>query len=130
MTADKARFRFPKKERLSSKKLIEELFSKGSSFSFHPFKVLYMVNPEPASAHQVLISVPRKKFKNAVQRNLIRRRIRESYRLNNSIIGMGHEATIPYIIAYIYNSKEVLSSQVISEKLKSSLERLILKWKA
>ena len=130
MTSDKLRFRFTQKERLTSKKMIEELFERGSSFSLHPFRVLYLANPKPASSHQVMISVPRKNFKRAVQRNLIKRRIREAYRLNKSAIGMGDKATIPYLLAYIYISKEVLSYGKISEKLKSSLERLIQIWKA
>lgn len=130
MTSDKPRFRFPQKERLTSKKMIEELFERGSSFSLHPFRVLYLANPEPASFHQVLISVPRKNFKKAVQRNLIKRRIREAYRLNKSAIGMADQATIPYLLAYIYISKEVLSFDKISEKLKSSMVRLIQIWKA
>lgn len=131
MTSAEPRFRFTKEERLSSKKLIEELFERGSSFSLHPFRVLYLANPEPAAAtHQVLISVPRKNFKKAVQRNLIKRRIRETYRLNKSVLTIGGRVTIPYLLAYIYISKEVLPSEEISKKLKSSLERLIQVWSA
>ncbi len=130
MTSTELRFRFPKEERLSSKKLIEELFEKGSSFSLHPFRVIYLANPESSSSHKILISVPTKNFKKAVQRNLIKRRVREAYRLNKSVITKGEEATIPHLLAYIYIGKEILSSGQISEKLKSSLERLIQVWKS
>ena len=131
MTSAEPTFRFPKEERLMSKKLIEELFERGSSFSLHPFRVLYLPNPErAASYHQVLISVPRRNFKKAVQRNLIKRRIRESYRLTKSALRMNSKATIPYLLAYVYISKKVLSSDEISDKLKSSLDRLIQVWNA
>lgn len=76
-------YTFKKEERLCNKKLIDGLYRNGSSFLCYPYKVTwaYAANPQQYSA-QVLFSVPKKRFKHAVDRNLIRRRMREAYRLN------------------------------------------------
>jgi len=74
---------FKKKERLSKQKEIDFLFEKGSSFVVYPLRVIY-VEKQPVSGAEaaVLICVPKKKFKQAVKRNRIKRLIREAYRLN------------------------------------------------
>lgn len=84
-------FPFPKHKRLCSKKLIERLFSEGSSFFAHPIKMVWLDIPmEEKLWHpdnvQILISVPKKLFKRAVDRNVIKRRIRESFRLHQTQI--------------------------------------------
>ena len=78
------KFTFPKQERLSWKRHIDLLFANGRSFVAFPLRVIYLsveedALPAPAS---VLISVPKKKFKRAVKRNLIKRRMREAYRIH------------------------------------------------
>src|SRR5580698_8922914 len=75
-------YTFTKEERLCNKKLIHELFHKGSSFLCYPFKVSWLAVAEPQQfPAQVLLSVSKKRFKHAVDRNLLKRRIREAYRL-------------------------------------------------
>jgi ribonuclease P protein component len=115
------KFTFKKEERLSKEKAIQELFEKGSSFYLYPFKVYFMHNPNPDSeAHQVLISVSKKNFKRAVDRNSIKRRIREAYRLNkNRLPGQNKLA-----IAYIYSIKEILPTAQIQERLLKTFKRL------
>ena len=121
------KYTFPKSERLHSKKLIQELFDKGSSFYSYPFKVLVLPNPdEDCPNHQVLISVSKRKFKRAVDRNLIKRRIRESYRLNKQILYSNENVKTPQLIAYIYTGKEIPTYQFIEVKLSKSLKRLIV----
>src|SRR4051812_43206035 len=97
--------KFPKEERLSSKKLIEELFSKGSSYYLYPFRLLVKDEklPEGQLFPQVLISVPKKKFKKAVDRNRLRRQIKEAYRLNkgNIFCDLGLDSVPPYM-AIVY----------------------------
>jgi len=117
--------KFPKSERLHRKREIEELFSKGQPFSLYPFRVAYLLKEqkEPRSPNQVLFSVPKKNFKRAVDRNLIKRRIREAYRLNKDLITW-QSADFYLLIGYIYIGKEILKYQVIEEKLKLSLLRL------
>jgi ribonuclease P protein component len=112
------KFTFKKEERLSRKKQIEELFGKGSYFYLHPFKVIYL--PSTTPLNQVLISASARHFKRAVDRNKIKRRIREAYRLNK------HNFTSEknWLIAYIYTPKEILDSKVINEKMILAIKKL------
>lgn len=110
---------FKKSERLSHKKSIQELFTKGSSFYLYPFKVIFSINDD-APVHQILISVPKRNFKKAVLRNKLKRRIREAYRLNKHLL----DTSVKYQIAYIYTSKELLEFNDIERKLIVILERL------
>ena len=115
-----AKFTFRKEERLHKEKLIKELFETGSSFYLYPFKVLSKGNPDAASlVHQVMISVPRKNFKKAVERNRIKRRIRESFRLNKNLLPV----TPKLLIAYIYTAKEILTFAQIQDRLIKTLNR-------
>jgi len=115
------KYSFKKAERLSHKTIIQELFDKGSSFYLHPFKILYLKqgNPE-VTENRVMISVPKHNFKRAVDRNIIKRRFREGYRLNKSKI----TTTVFFSIAYIYTAKEILPSAIIHEKIILSLQKL------
>lgn len=74
---------FPKKEKLCGEKQINTLFEQGKAFIEYPLRVVYkrLDSPEDAVS-RVLISVPKKKIKKSNQRNLLKRRIREAYRLN------------------------------------------------
>jgi ribonuclease P protein component len=110
-------FKFPKKERLTSEKNIKELFEKGSSFYFFPFRVF--LQPATAPTHQVLFTVSRKNFRKAVDRNLIKRRMRESYRLNKNLLPESPRLAI----AYIYNAKEILTFAQIQERLIRTFNR-------
>ena len=120
--ANQAIHKFPKKERLSSKKLIKELFDKGSSFYLHPYKVFFLPQPDDGPAnHQVLITVPKKLFKRASTRNLIKRRIREAYRLNKHLLEI---RDFYFLIGYIYVGKEVAEYKSMEDKLIETLLRL------
>ena len=114
--------RFSKSERLCSKRLIDHLFLKGENFKSEPLTVIYVLNPIPSQFHKVLITVPYKNFKKAVDRNLIKRRIREAYRLNKHLLSARVEKLM---IAYIYNSKEVEDYRQIESGIKNSIERLL-----
>jgi ribonuclease P protein component len=76
---------FKKHERLSSQKQIANLFKEGNTFLNYPFRVLWSVSKNERNESfqmQVAFSVPKRKFKKAVTRNTIRRRLKESFRLN------------------------------------------------
>ena len=81
---------FPKSERLCSRKAIEALFAGGNrAFSAFPLRVVYRVIPQestPSLTPQVLISVSKRHFKHAVDRNRAKRQIREAWRLNRDIL--------------------------------------------
>jgi ribonuclease P protein component len=114
------KFTFQKEERLSKEKRIQELFDKGSSFYLFPFKVFFMPNPDPGYRfHQVVISVSKRNFKRAVDRNLIKRRIREAYRLNKGLLSVQNKL----LIAYIYSVKDILPSGQIHERLVKTFKR-------
>ncbi len=115
------KFSFPKSERLSKRNSIQELFSGGSSFFINPFKILVQLNPDQSMPHQVLFSVSKRNFKRAVDRNLIKRRLREAFRLNKSLI-----SECPKLqIVYIYTANELLPFEEIQSKLILTLKRLL-----
>jgi ribonuclease P protein component len=110
---------FPKSERLNKKKAIQELFDKGSSFYLYPFRVFFQKCSDPETTHQVMFSVSKRNFKNATDRNLIKRRMREAYRLNKAAI----PGTSKLQMAYIYTAKEILIFDVIRDKVLLSFKR-------
>ena len=116
-----SQFSFSKRERLSKKKDIEAVFATGKSFNLHPLRVLFTPHPDSSIvAHQVLFSVPARSFKRAVDRNLLKRRLREAYRLNKSKL----TSTVKLNVAYIYIAKEILPFKAIEAKLVESFNRL------
>ena len=116
---EQKRFTFSKDERLHSKILIEELFVNGESFYKYPFKVIVKkTSIKKEHLVRILISVPKKIFKKAVDRNRVKRLIREAYRLNKNII-YDHEEAEPHCldIAFVYTAKSILSYQEIERKI-------------
>jgi ribonuclease P protein component len=114
-----------KAERLHSKKLIQELFTKGSSFYLHPFKVLILPNPIPElELHQVLVSVSKRNFKKAKDRNTIKRRVKEGYRLQKA----DFKPSPSLLIAFIYIAKQVLPSSTIHPSLNQALKKINQKY--
>ena len=117
---------FLKAERLCSKKAIDTLFSKGITIKAYPLLVKYEIkNTDAEECTKILISVPKRNFKRAVDRNLIKRKIREAYRVNKHLIETLSKENIFYHIAYIYVGKMLPSYQEIENKLIDTLERLV-----
>ena len=71
---------FRKQERLTSLKTIEKLFTEGNVFVIHPYRVFWLRNEDQENCLKIAISVPKKRFKKAVDRNLLKRRTREAFR--------------------------------------------------
>jgi len=117
---------FKKEERLSSKKIVDKLFSEGKSFVVSQFRVVWL-NYELESRYpaQILISIPKKKIKRAVDRNLLKRRVKESYRKNKAPwYEFMIEHKLKCVFAILYNSNEIASYKAIEEKIILILERL------
>jgi ribonuclease P protein component len=113
-------FSFKKEERLAGEKHIKELFEKGSSFHLYPFRVLTLPNPDSEpKINRVLISVSKRNFKRAVDRNLIKRRIREAYRTQKDLI-TGNS----FLLAFVYTAREIEPFQAIKDKLFLVLEKI------
>ncbi len=121
-------YTFTKEERLCNKKLIDQLFHNGSSFLCYPFKVSWLITNDPQLfPAQVLFSVSKKRYKNAVDRNLVKRRIREAYRLHKqqylySLLS-DTEKSIVFSIGYI--GKEIAPYDFIEKKILKLLNQLI-----
>ncbi len=116
-------FSLKKHEILRSKKNIKELFDNGSSFFIYPFKVYYLY-VENQDANMVLFSVPKKHLKHAVDRNLVRRRLKEAYRLNKSMIKSGTDIPFSLSLTLIYIAESVISYADLESKLKQVFVRL------
>ena len=118
---------FKKEERLKSSQAIDELFSNGSSFFLHPFKVIYSFNhTSQAFPARLGISVPKKKFKFAHDRNRLKRLVREAYRLNkeNLFYKFLKEKSIFCNIMYVYLGNEIIPFSEIEKKLILTFKRL------
>ncbi|MDG1279582.1 MAG: ribonuclease P protein component [Algoriphagus sp.] len=115
-------YRLPKSERLHADKLIKELFNEGSSFFLYPFKVLFYVKKEEGNGTaQVLFSVSKKKIKKATQRNLVRRRIKEVYRLNKSLLNLGAK---DISIGLVYVSSNLMEFTNLESKIIPILKKI------
>jgi ribonuclease P protein component len=116
---------FSKSEKLCSKKHIEELYKNGSSTFLYPFRIVSLnSNTESQNFPKVLISVPKRNFKKAVDRNRLKRQIREAYRLNKQRIFAQLDGTqIPDFLAIGYIAKEKLPFDVLESKLIAVLSR-------
>jgi ribonuclease P protein component len=111
-------FTFGKEERLSHRNQIDALFTEGRTFNVSPFKVIYkVVDAVTTPQIKIMVAVPKKKFKRAVDRNRLRRLIRESYRLNKHLLTeMIMTSTIGLHIGFIYIGDKADISYIEMEK--------------
>ncbi|MES3019227.1 MAG: ribonuclease P protein component [Bacteroidota bacterium] len=120
-------YSFSKEERLCSVKLIDKLFHSGSSFLLYPFRIIWLQEPLPAeSPVQVLISVPKKKFKRAVDRNLLKRRMREIYRLQKTehLYPFLQEHSVTIILGINYIGNEIGEYAFMEKKFNAAILKL------
>lgn len=113
---------FPRKEKLKSKKLIDQLFIEGKSVSSYPIKLIFLKTELPFDATiQAGVTVPKKNFKSAVKRNRIKRLLRESYRLNKDLIFNNSEGGFAFL--FIYLGRKIPEYQEIDENLQAVLHK-------
>ena len=119
---------FKKEERIVSNLLIESLFEKGNSqsLSAYPLRAVYLrtEHREGCAPVQLLISVPKKKFKHAVDRNRVKRQIREAYRKNKAILEgtVGEEQML--LIAFIWLSDRHFATNEVEKRVVSLLKQM------
>jgi ribonuclease P protein component len=144
------KFTFKKSERLNSKKVIEQLFDKkgretNQSVFLYPFRVSYVyevkseefkvesesdnlstLNAQLLTHYpQILISVSKRFFKHAVDRNLIKRRTREAYRLNKHLLLQKPASQIPAYIAFVYIAKTIEDYAKIEKSMKAIFQKMV-----
>ena len=119
---------FKKRERIVSRKLIEQLFSKGSSFSISAFPLRIVVLETARMAEdipvQVLISVSKRHFKHAVDRNRVKRQVREAYRRHKQILTEKVKQEQTLAIAFIWLANEHHESAIVEKSVKRLLEKV------
>ena len=94
----------PKSERLCGLTAVGNLFEHGKSVSVGCLRVKYLPREDASAPSRIVVSVPKRSFKRAVKRNLLKRRIRESYRRQKSILPAGVDVlfiyTLPTVLPY------------------------------
>ena len=125
-------FTYPKNEKLKSKITIDLLFSKGKSVSKYPLRLVFVESDYgiPEASDQKLkmgVSVSKKYFKHAADRNYFKRVLRETYRLNKHLLIDSLEK--PYAFMFFYQTKDRLSYEEINTKTIQLFEKFALQMK-
>ena len=124
---EKARATFSKRERIVSKKLVEELFDRGNSHALtaFPLRMVYMLRERAQGDEpvQVLISVPKKRLRHAVDRNRVKRQVREAYRQNKQtlldVVPEGQQM----VAAFVWQSEQLSPTASVEGRVKNLLRR-------
>lgn len=117
-------FSFHKNERLCSKKVIDKLFAEGKSVFVYPVKIVYLETTLPVKNHvQAGFTVGKRNFKRAVKRNLIKRLMREAYRLNKQKFydQIGEKQIAVF---FIFTGKEISDYKQIETAIKKGIKKL------
>lgn len=116
-------FTLPKSERLHGKSKISALMSRGRwGFTSGGLKYCFLKDTSSSSdeeANNIIVSVPKRLFKRAVKRNLLKRRLREAYRTQKDIL-----PPKGYSILFLYNTKDVLEYSALREQVGAVLLKL------
>lgn len=114
--------KYPKHEKLKSRKAIDALFAKGKSVSKFPLRLVYLEHAEMETGLiQLGVSVSKKHFKRAHDRNYFKRVLRETYRLNKPLLLQHLEK--PHAMMLLYQTKDRLSFEEINAKTVALFEK-------
>lgn len=121
-------FTYPKNQKLKSKKTIDSLFSAGKSVSKFPLRLVYVessfgLDQSKNEKLKIGVSVSKKNFKKAVDRNHFKRLLRESYRLNKHLLLDNIQKN--YAIMFFYQTKDRLSFEEINSKTMQLFEKFL-----
>lgn len=120
-------FTYQKKDKLKSRKQTQQLFSKGQSINAFPIKLIYTIEEVNASEAllQAGVAAPSRTFRKAVQRNRVKRLLREGYRLEKpAFIASAALQNKRVNLFFLYIDSVVLSQEIIQEKIKLALTKL------
>ena len=118
------KFTFKKKDKLKSRKLIEKLFDEGKSVTVFPLRMLYLkTTHEDGSVIKTGVSVSKRNFKKAVDRNRVKRLLRETYRLNKP--EYFNNITTPYALMILYIGNDTNDFISVNENLKLLLSAFL-----
>jgi ribonuclease P protein component len=118
------KFTYPKNEKLKSKTTIDLLFSKGASVSKYPLRLVYISGDFGENVPiKMGVSVSKKHFKKAVDRNYFKRVLRETYRLNKQLLLDNLDT--PYAIMFLYQTKDRLTYEEINTKTIQLFEKFL-----
>jgi ribonuclease P protein component len=119
---EQTNIKYPKKEKLKSKIVIGELFTTGKTVSKYPLRMVYVpITNNDNIPLKTGVSVSKRYFKKAVDRNYYKRLLREAYRLNKHILLEGIDQQ--YAIMLFYQSKDQLSFQEVNQKMIKLFEK-------
>jgi ribonuclease P protein component len=114
---------FTKAERLSGKTSIDEVYKKGKTIQSYPFKISSLEVSQSNVPVKIIISVPKRSFKRAVDRNKIKRFIREAYRKNKTLLYEGIN-TKKLFVMFIYTSKKIETALEVEKKMIVALQKI------
>ncbi|MEM9846453.1 MAG: ribonuclease P protein component [Bacteroidota bacterium] len=126
---DKTSYRFRKKERLKSSRTISQLFQEGRSFGRYPLRLVWLSMDKEAvdiAPVQIAFSVPKKKFKSAVDRNRIKRQMREAWRLNKHLLyEQIASRSFTYVFMIIYVGKQQVPYAEIAQQTQQIIQKFV-----
>lgn len=117
-------FSLGKEERIYLRSELNELFASRGSFVSYPFRVVYLKVPRQTVSIKMMVSVPKKRLKHAVDRNRIKRLAREAYRLNKHLLSDNLSTDYTLLVGFIYIGNSVRSFETTSKGITDALTKL------
>jgi ribonuclease P protein component len=119
---------FPKAEHLCGKTSVDKLFTEGKSFLSYPLRIVFCLSDKTDVPVRCLMAAPKRRFKHAVDRNRLKRQLRESYRLNKGVLLSAVEGKdYQLLVAFNYIGDKVESTAFVERKMRVALEKLAAK---
>ncbi len=123
-------YKFPLREHLKSKTIIEKVYAEGASVTAFPLRAVFIAVPgeQQLPTASILISVAKRRFRHAVDRNLMKRRIREAYRLNKIPFIEALDAKEKKVaVAILYIDNKPAGTDYLKHKMKKLLNNILEK---